>query len=137
MLGNLANSEVKCIGQPTAAISATAAMTQPAVVDITGYTGLASFMLNSGGIDDTDTSAVPTMTFKIQSAIDTAFTAALDVTGGGFTAISAATASAQALNIDLQAITGPYVRAYVTVAGTGSTPIGFGSVTGLFQKKGY
>mgnify|MGYP006971727220 FL=1 len=119
----------------SAAVTATGAGS--AVVDLQDYQGIASIILNSGGIDDTDTSASPTCTVKLQTATDTAFSTAVDVTGGGFTAISTTAASSQELAIDLAGSTvNRYLRTYATVASEANATAYVG-VVGLFCERGW
>ena len=135
MSSNLTIGTIPKVITASAAVTATGAGS--AVVDLQDYTGIASIFLNSGGIDDTDTSATPTATVKLQTATDSAFGTPVDVTGGGFTAISTTAASSEEIALDLQGSTvNRYLRTYVTVASEANATAYIG-VSGLFKQLGW
>lgn len=131
---NLAlNTQELQISKP-ASIAATAAGST--IADLQNYTGVASIILNHAGIDDTDTSATPTGTVKLQTATDTAFSSAVDVASGAFTVVNTATAGIQEIALDLEVSTvHRYLRAHATIADDSTAAFVYG-VTGLFKKRG-
>jgi len=132
MKNNYLGNENEMLGKPED-IVASGAMS--GVIDMKPYTGVGAVALLYAGITDTDATDSPTCTVKLQTAADTAFSSAADISGATFTAISDSVAGEQVIALDAKDVTYRYLRAYCTIADTPSTNVV--ACTALFPERNW
>jgi len=126
------NTDVKQLVAPQ---SITATGVAGVAVETTDYKGVAALVLNHAGITDTDSTASPTATFKLQECATTGGTFTDVDTSYAWTAVSSATDAAETLEVDLSKCS-KYIKAYCTIADEANATVVAG-ITGLFEKAGF